>query len=538
MNTIKNTVNCYIKPYIQPFERVLALRELSALAAQEPVPYQNGTISRHHFLLDAAAPVGLLQQRLAYWEEIGAANNGNGHEFTRQLRFEATGQVSKGRFAPEILKEVLPFNGSIPKPNRRSLRYGSHGIHEYRGKFFPQLVRSLLNIAGAQPGAKILDPMCGSGTTLVEAAMLGCRAFGLDMNPLSVLVSRVKCDILQVPPAEIEQFWQLFKRDFASAENCPDAYFKTIDHKNAAYLADWFAPEVLHQLGQIMFVIEKTGPPVFTDFLKVTLSNLLRRVSWQKDSDLRVRLDKTKIFPDDLRAVFLHETETALKSILALTLEIAPEHLGDAQISLGDARDFSTYPDLLAGKTDCIITSPPYATALPYLDTDRLSLCFFNLISRPEHRQTDYRMIGNREITAGRYKNYWADFRKNQDKLSPETVGLIEKIERLNAAHEVGFRRKNLPALLAKYFLDMRSVLDAGFHALKPGGMAFFVVGNNHTIAGGEKVEIPTDHLLGQLAEKSGFRWTESLSMEMLVSRDIFSKNTGSAETILFFQKP
>ena len=53
------------------------------------------------------------------------------------------------------------------------------------------------------------------------------------------------------------------------------------------------------------------------------------------------------------------------------------------------------------GKIDAIINVPPYATALPYLDTDRLSLCYLGLLSRPEHRQRDQDMIGNREISEG-----------------------------------------------------------------------------------------------------------------------------------------
>jgi site-specific DNA-methyltransferase (cytosine-N4-specific) len=380
--------------------------------------------------------------------------------------------------------------------------------------------------------------MCGSGTTLVEASLLGCQAFGIDMNPLSVLVSRVKCEILKMSPTNLEQCWMDFKRNVWKVEDSGKAYYSSIDPKNAAYLENWFTPEVLRQLGQIMSAIKKVKHPIFSDFLKVTLSNLLRQISWQKDSDLRVRLDKTKRLPDDIWTLYLQETETALKSVLALAFELVPEKLGAVHTKKGDARDFSTFDIGILGETDCIITSPPYATALPYLDTDRLSLYFFDLLARTTHRQTDLSMIGNREITNGQYQTYWAEFQQKKEWLSPETVELIEKIARLNTVHPVGFRRKNLPALLAKYFLDMRSVLNGCFHALRPGGKAFFVVGNNHTVAGGEKVEIPTDQLLGQLAEKSGFRWTESLSMELLISRDIFKKNAGSAETILFFQKP
>ena len=88
-------------------------------------------------------------------------------------------------------------------PNKRCLRYATHGLHEYRGKFFPQLVRALMNIARLPENAVVLDPMCGSGTTLVEARLSGRKGYGLDMNPLSVFITDVKCRALTLKPAAL-----------------------------------------------------------------------------------------------------------------------------------------------------------------------------------------------------------------------------------------------------------------------------------------------------------------------------------------------
>ncbi len=72
---------------------------------------------------------------------------------------------------------------------------------------------------------------------------------------------------------------------------------------------------------------------------------------------------------------------------------------------------------------------------------------------------------------------------------------------------------------------------------LRQGGMAFVVVGNNHTNSGDTRIEIETDNLLAKLGESCGLILEEKLSMDMLVSRDIFKKNAGKAESILFFRK-
>ena len=115
---------------------------------------------------------------------------------------------------------------------------------------------------------------------------------------------------------------------------------------------------------------------------------------------------------------------------------------------------------------------------------------------------------------------------------------LIEKIDRLNATKEVGFRRRNLPALLAKYFLDMKAVLTGIAQVLKPGAPAFVVVGDNHTTAGEEKVDIETSTLLVDVAEMVGLKPARTCPMEMLVSRDIFRKNAVASEAILHLRRP
>ena len=81
-----------------------------------------------------------------------------------------------------------------PKPTARhwNPNYGPHGWHRYVGRFPPHLVRALINHFGARRGDLICDPFAGSGTTLVESRLLGMRAIGIDLCPLSSLITRTK----------------------------------------------------------------------------------------------------------------------------------------------------------------------------------------------------------------------------------------------------------------------------------------------------------------------------------------------------------
>ena len=102
----------------------------------------------------------------------------------------------------------------------------------------------------------------------------------------------------------------------------------------------------------------------------------------------------------------------------------------------------------------------------------------------------------------------------------------------------MGFRRRNLSALLSKYFFDMREVMRQTYSLLRPGGTMFLVVGNNRTTAGGRHVEIRTADHLGEIAGGLGFRIADDMAMDMLVSRDIFRKNAVPSERIMRLDKP
>ena len=115
---------------------------------------------------------------------------------------------------------------------------------------------------------------------------------------------------------------------------------------------------------------------------------------------------------------------------------------------------------------------------------------------------------------------------------------MIERIHSLNEANSVGFRRRNMSALLSKYFFDMRKVMEQTMMLLKPGGTMFLVVGNNRTEAGGQKIDIRTAEHLMEIAKSIGFQAVNDMAMDMLVSRSIFRKNSVPSEWILRLEKP
>jgi hypothetical protein len=81
--------------------------------------------------------------------------------------------------------------------------WGLHFIHWHEGKADPWLARSALNIALPEGRGAVLDPFCGSGTFVADAPLMGVDAVCVDVNPLSALIARVKCNLHRLDLGEL-----------------------------------------------------------------------------------------------------------------------------------------------------------------------------------------------------------------------------------------------------------------------------------------------------------------------------------------------
>ncbi len=508
-----SAIKLELKPYLQPFEEELAKRELNALL----LPGEKYVEEHGYYLLDTKRPENLFHERLTYWQRVGRSVL----EPTVQTLLELT---------QNGMQDVRELHRS------RRLRYGPHDIHEYRGKFFPQLVRSLITISGVPEGAVVLDPMCGSGTTACEAIAFGRSAIGCDYNPLSVLISTVKATIPSLTARDFEQYVERWRRksydDNASPANVWDA-------EDLDYLRRWFDAAAIDDLAMLRLEISQSVDTFERQFLLVCLSDIVRVVSWQKVSDLRVRKEVRPYERGAALTLFLKKVREACERIQPY-LSVLPQKKPRTTLSIrhGNAIQVDEVFADYRGRVDLLITSPPYAMALPYLDTDRLSLIVLGLLPRKAHRTREALMIGNREITERQRVAEWERFLARKRELPESIVTLIERIARRyhSGAASVGFRRRNLPALLGKYFLNMLDAMSAAHCMMKKGAHGYYVVGNNSTEIDGERVEIPTDAFLLELGEKAGWNAVESINMDLLPSRDIFRENRGSRESILCFR--
>lgn len=268
----------------------------------------------------------------------------------------------------ETLQRRLEKSCSITGNHKKqSTRYSVHGIHEYKGKFNPQIVRGILNILNIKEGSKLLDPFCGSGTTLVESTHSNMEGYGTDMNPLAIYISNSKLLALNTKASILlEHFQNIFATfDTTVISNHEDEYTE--------YLRDWFPEDNYNIIERLRVSILKEGGEYKSIFF-VLASDILRDYSLQEPADLRIRRRKSP-FPDiSFMEAFKIKFDNFLANLLA-SQNIVGLMNQKGLATLWDSRESMLKVDTLDGsKFDVAITSPPYATALPYIDTQRLSL--------------------------------------------------------------------------------------------------------------------------------------------------------------------
>ncbi len=431
-----------------------------------------------------------------------------------------------------ILEKSVATNGTH---NKQSTRYSVHGLHEYKGKFNPQIVRSILNILDASPTAVVFDPFCGSGTTLVECTHVKNNAVGCDINPLAVLISNAKLQALTVPANNLSSCFQNILKHYSATILKWNKEEK--ETERVKYLQSWFYPEILKQIECLKAsVLDNTIE--WQNIFFVLISDLLREYSLQEPKDLRIRRRYSPMPTRPIIEAIQKKGEQFFKNLEATQNVIGVNNI-ESHAYITDSRIIGDNPMgwNFQPLYDVAITSPPYVTALPYIDMQRLSIIWLGLCKPSEIGITEARLTGSREYANGEQKN-WSESLARNDHHLPEDVYEYCLILKKAISSNDGFRRVAVPSLLYRYLSDMQKVFYNVINIVKKGSPFALVVGHNHTILGGMRFDIDTPNLLKRIAENCGWTHHESIILQTYQRYGIHMTNAVRSEELLILRKP
>lgn len=331
-------------------------------------------------------------------------------------------------------------------------------IHPFPARMAPELALETLNDLAVN--SVVLDPMSGSGTVVRQAAEMGHRPIGFDMDPLAVLMGQVWTRsipdevIEKVGGAIIEEARELDETKMIlpwidediETENFIDFWFgksQQVELRKIAY--------VLHTFSERRFSKEKHAA---ADVIRVALS----RIIVTKEQGASLARDTSHSRPHKVAETSNFDVTEALERSIKQVRKRLEENpmLGAAEIKLGDARALENVGNQTV---DAVLTSPPYLNAIDYLRGHRLSLVWLG------HRLGDLRTIRSNSIGAERAP----------DKPSPSDM--FEPIRR--AMGDTSSLPTRYVSMIERYSEDIYRMMSEIARVTKIGGFATFVVGNS-----------------------------------------------------------
>lgn len=342
----------------------------------------------------------------------------------------------------------------------------THGFHAYPARMHGGLARAIIGAFG-RPSATLLDPFCGSGTTLVEAMVAGMQSTGIDLNPVATWVSAIKCELRDAATRRrfLESVTQVVQASLLRIKS--RAPVKAPLHASER---QFYAPHVLKELGGLHAEIEtceceadRRAMLVLLSAIVVKFSNL-RADSSQDTAEKRIGKGVPTRFWGR-KAEELVARWAALGEACDLLPRVHPPRIHEA-----DARQLKeTLGE--AFRADLVLTSPPYGGTYDYA----------------QHHARRYPWLG---VSAERFLDREIGARRNLGGRGRRAPADRERVDRWNG--EVLAVLRSLAPLLAK---------DA---------IMVWVMGDGHV--GNQRIR--ADRQLAVLAPEAGLQLVASASQE------------------------
>jgi DNA modification methylase len=328
-------------------------------------------------------------------------------------------------------------------------------IHPFPARMAPELIWDELPDHSPRR-LRVLDPMAGSGTTLVTAKLRGHQAIGYDRDPLAVLIARswlanVKTDDVERKAAKLLAKARSRARDIKIA----DAYPRSADDETRAFVRYWFDTTNRIQLTVLSESISRLHDASLRDLMWCAFSRLIIT----KNIGVSLAMDISHSRPHRSYEKAPVNAFDRFERAVYQVIKSSPFSKHDVHHPAG-SMDLADARKLPIGNrsVDMVITSPPYLNAIDYLRGHKFSLI--------------WKGHGLEELRRVRTTNVGTECAAKAHKSDAATEYIMEMMCPANRLS------KRNAGMLRGYVRDMRAVLSETKRVLRPGGKAVFVVGN------------------------------------------------------------
>lgn len=380
----------------------------------------------------------------------------------------------------------------------------THGFHTYPAMMIPQIAKKLISDFGAN-STTLLDPYCGTGTSLVEANVAGINAIGLDLNPLAILIAKVKTTTIELQTLKLhlydfDRFLFKYRYGFELEESiiCPS--FPRIDF--------WFSKDVKQKLSIIDFYIKNIENAEISNFFKVVFSQTIRETSWTRNNEFKLY----KMSSEQIKS-FKPDPFNKMAEILGRNFKGLEDFINKKNNdSTTEVHNINSSKRILKRKiphlsVDIVVTSPPYgdsSTTVAYGQFSALANQWLGFMQNG--RELDKELMGG--VKTKRIKRF------NSQVLN-DTISDIAKIDNNRVLDVVAF--------YSDYDKSIRNISSV----IAPGGYSCYVVSNRRV----KGKEIPTSEITKDFFSQYGFNhvdtFTRKISGKRMPRQNSPSGNSG-----------
>lgn len=408
------------------------------------------------------------------------------------ITFDDSEFVSPGQ-RNQVLKKDLPV----------------HQWYRFVLSFPPHLVRHYMTRFDIPSDGTVLDPFCGTGTTLVECKKIGIRSIGIESNPVAHFASEVKTN-WEVSPGEL---WE----HAVKVAELTDATLRsdgltdlTSDIKTNGFvdsreelcalseeqtkllIKGSISPVPLHRTIRLLQSIDEYRHPIFSKYERLAVASALVDSIGNLRFGPEVGVGKSKTDAPVI-ANWLGKVRTIAEDITST--RGFPDT--ETRAILGDARVMNT--EIAPNSIDAVITSPPYPNEKDYTRTTRLESVVLGYIRNRRELQSLKRSLV-KSNTRGVYKDDDDDVIVSKFSGVQELADKIEE-QRVLLHKTSGFERL-YPRVTKLYFGGMARHLAELRRFLKPGASLAYVVGDQASYL---RVLIRTGQHLSEITQSLGY---------------------------------